>query len=70
MNEPIIDAVFRPKPSRHETKADATTRAAREIIDHETSAREAKTARLRAARLAVQATEKPASPVRKPRRKR
>jgi hypothetical protein len=33
-------------------KGDATTRAARAIIDQETASRDAKTARLRAARLA------------------
>ena len=40
--------------SRLETKADATTAAARAILDEETARREAKTARLRAARLAME----------------
>jgi len=47
------------KPSRQETKADITTRTARQIMDSETAAREAKTERLRAARLAQEASVKP-----------
>ena len=39
------------RPTRQETKADATDRAAREIIRDEGAARDAKTAALRAARL-------------------
>jgi hypothetical protein len=46
-----------PKPSRMEAKGDATTRAARQIIDAEAAAEAAKTARLRAARLARSAAE-------------
>ncbi|MBL8583629.1 MAG: hypothetical protein JNL61_15580 [Rhizobiaceae bacterium] len=38
-----------------ESKADATTRAARQLFHEETAAREAKTARLKAARLALEA---------------
>jgi hypothetical protein len=60
MDEATINAVFQLKPSRQETKADATTRAAREIIDSEAIAREAKTERLRAARLAQETTARPA----------
>ena len=52
MDDVFINAVFQPKPSKQETKADVTTKTARAIIDHELSAREAKTERLRAARLA------------------
>lgn len=39
------------RPTRQESKADATDRAAREIIRDEGAARDAKTAALRAARL-------------------
>lgn len=53
----------RPKPSRMEAKGDATTRAAWEIIDAEAAAEAAKTARLRAARLARSAAEAPAAAV-------
>jgi hypothetical protein len=52
MDQTIINAVFQPKPSKQEAKADATTRLVRAIIDNEASAREAKTERLRQARLA------------------
>ena len=40
-----------PGPSKSETRAEQTTAIATEIIDRETSARTAKTERLRAARL-------------------
>lgn len=69
MNKAIIDTVFPPKPPRNEAKADATTRIAREIIDSEATAREAKTQRLRAARLAQEAAAKPATTTKKTRRK-
>lgn len=65
MDETSAAAVFKLKPSRQETKADTTTRAAREIIDGEASAREAKTQRLRAARLAIEAIDKPAPAAKK-----
>jgi len=41
-----------PLPSRLETKSEATTKAAWQIIDAEASAKATKTERLRAARLA------------------
>lgn len=69
MDEAIINAVFQPKRSKQEAKADVTTRIAREIIDGESSAREAKTERLRAARLAQEATAEPVPETRKTRRK-
>lgn len=69
MDEAIINTVFQPKPSKQETKADATTRAAREILDSEASARESKTERLRQARLTEEAKAKPVeAPVKKKRR--
>jgi len=52
----IESGIFKPTPSRNEAKGDMTTRVAREIIDGEAAARTAKTARLRAARLAQEAT--------------
>lgn len=64
-----INAVFQPRTSRQEAKADATTRVAREIIDGEVTAREAKTERLRAARLAQEAAAKPAAGAKAQRRK-
>ena len=48
--------IFKPKPTAIETKQDATTRAARQIIDGEAAVREHKTERLRPARLAREAT--------------
>ncbi|MBD0413241.1 hypothetical protein [Oryzicola mucosus] len=44
-------ALFQPKLSRNESKADLTTRVAREIIDTEAAKREAKTEKLRLARM-------------------
>lgn len=52
-----------PSPSRAESKADATDRAARTIIDGEAARREAKTERLRLARLAREEAEAAAAPV-------
>ena len=62
MNEDQIDAIFRPKPSKQEAKADATTRVAREIQDTEAARREAKTERLRLARLAMEAEAAASAP--------
>lgn len=58
------------KPSRAESKADITNRTARTILGAEALKREAKTARLREARLAQEA-EQPATPapVKQPYRK-
>jgi hypothetical protein len=52
----IPQGIFKPKPTAIETKQDATTKAARQIIDGEAAAREQKTERLRLARLAREAT--------------
>lgn len=59
--------LFKPKPSRAETKADITDHAARTIIEAEAERREAKTARLRQARLKAEA-KVAASPPAKPQR--
>lgn len=47
-------ALFKPSPNRLESKAQTTNSAARAIIDAEATAREAKTAKLRKARLAME----------------
>ncbi len=61
------------KPSRSESKADMTTRVARSIIDGEAARLDAKTERLRAARLAREGASTCAAPTklerRAPRRK-
>lgn len=49
--------IFKPAPSRSEAKGDVTSRAARSIIETETARREAKTMRLRAARLEKEAAD-------------
>ncbi|SFQ58679.1 hypothetical protein SAMN05421853_111105 [Roseivivax halotolerans] len=51
-----------PGPSKSETRAEQTTAIATEIIDRETSARTAKTERLRAARLQRDADDRAADP--------
>lgn len=56
---------FAPNKSKHETKSDATTKAAWDIIDTEASRRAAKTERLRAARLAQEESQPPAPPAKK-----
>jgi hypothetical protein len=63
--------MFKPKPTAIGTKQDATTRAARQIIDGEAALREQKTERLRLARLASEATNTntPPRPKRAMRRK-
>jgi|GEM_PF-1168942 len=57
MKQSLANAVFKPTPSRSETKSDTTDRAAREIIASEAAAMQAKTAKLRAERLAREAEE-------------
>lgn len=59
--------LFAPKPSRQESKADVTTSVARSILDAETKARDVKTAKLRALRLAQEEAAPP--PPAKPKRK-
>jgi len=53
------------KPNKQESKAQATDAAARAIIDAETTRRDAKTERLRAARLKMEAAAEAAAPVAK-----
>jgi hypothetical protein len=67
----VNEATTRPSASAREAKTELTTRIAREIMDGEVAKREAKTERLRAARLAMEAeavSEEPAAP--KARKKR
>lgn len=65
------DNLFTPPRSKSETKAETTNQAARSIMDVEAKAREAKTARLREARLVREAeqaaieTDKPKKVTRK-----
>lgn len=64
------DTLFRPAKSKTESKADATTQAARALIDADRNKRAAKTARLREARLQMEADAPPPAekPVRKTRK--
>ncbi|WP_054308557.1 hypothetical protein [Mesorhizobium sp. 1M-11] len=67
------DSVFKPKPNSSELKSDLTSRAAREILEGEKAAREAKTERLRQARLAqetIEAAKTPAKPATAGRKRR
>ena len=59
------------RPTRQESKADSTDRAAREIVDAEGAAHREKTGRLRSARLASEAATRavPPAPGRKPAKK-
>jgi hypothetical protein len=60
--------LFRPAPSRAETKSDITDKTARALIEAEADSRDAKTARLRLARLAMEALQPAIAPA-KPRAK-
>lgn len=51
------ESLFRPARSKSESKHEITDSAARSIIDSEAARREAKTARLREARLAMEAQQ-------------
>ena len=64
------NSIFKPKLSKSDSKSEATSRVAREILDSEAASRVAKSARLRAARLAREATETPAPAAKTVRRKR
>jgi hypothetical protein len=63
----LPSGVFAPRQSRQESKADATTTIVRSIQQAEAKARDAKTAKLRALRLAQEAAAEPApaKPMRK-----
>lgn len=52
-----VDRYFKPSLSKAETKADITNRTARAITDAATALRDAKTAKLRQARLAQEAEQ-------------
>jgi len=63
--------VFAPTPSRQDSKANTTSTVARAILETEVKQREAKTARLRALRLKMEAEAPPPAPkAAKPARKR
>ena len=64
----IPTALFERKPSRQETKADATTTAARSIVHAEQKAQDNKTAKLKALRLAREASEPAPEVAAKPKR--
>lgn len=66
---PAVGQVFKANPSTREAKGDATTVAARAIIDREANALDAKTERLRALRLARDAAEAAHAPPAGPRRR-
>ncbi|WP_029353403.1 hypothetical protein [Bosea sp. 117] len=57
MMAPVRDTAFKPKLSQTESKAEAVSRIAKSLIKQEAALREAKTARLREARLAKEAVE-------------
>ena len=59
-------SLFKPKPSKAESKADVTNHAARTIVEADAARREAKTARLRQARLENEAKLAAESPPAKP----
>ncbi|MER2536478.1 MAG: hypothetical protein ABTQ31_15095 [Rhizobiaceae bacterium] len=60
------EGLFKPKPTSSQAKGEMTTRVARSIIEGEVSQRDAKTARLRAMRLAREAEIAAAPPPAKP----
>jgi len=65
MRHPIPTGIFKPKLSTGEKKSDVTTTVAMQITEGEKAAREAKTERLRLARLAYEE----AHPVTTPKKK-
>ncbi len=64
MDQAAIAAIFRPKLSKQEVKADEVTRNVRVILDAEVANRLSKTERLRSARVARDA-QMAAAPVKK-----
>jgi len=69
MDETLLNAVFQPRLSRQETKADTTTRIAREMVNAEVVRREAKTERLRLARLELEKNAPPPATLASPKKK-
>ena len=65
MRHQVPTGVFERKPTVTEKKSDATARAAQQIIDAEKFARDAKTERLRLARLEREKNRPAAKPVTK-----
>lgn len=69
VTKPIAD-VFKKKPPALESKNDATSRIAKDIINQDAIAAAAKLERLRAARLAQEADARAAAPITPVRAKR
>lgn len=65
MSKRVPDGIFKPKPTSTEAKSDATTRIARSIIEDEAASRDAKTERLRRARLAKEAQAELTTPAKR-----
>ncbi|MDQ0510705.1 hypothetical protein [Ancylobacter amanitiformis] len=57
MAKKIENNPFKPRPTPSETKADSISRVAMGMVEQETVRRDAKTARLREARLAKEASD-------------
>ncbi len=70
MSDVTQQNLFRPARSKAESKADTTNNAARAILDDEAARREAKTAKLRQARLESEARAAAAAPAPKARKKK
>ncbi|MBS7543175.1 hypothetical protein [Ancylobacter oerskovii] len=63
MANPTRETLFKPNLTKTESKAEAVSRIAMSMIEQETARRDAKTARLREARLAQEAASQPAKTV-------
>ncbi|GAB4069078.1 hypothetical protein KHC28_20785 [Ancylobacter sonchi] len=59
MANPTRDTLFKPNLTKTESKAESVSRIAKSMIEQDMAKRDAKTARLRAARLAQEAAEPP-----------
>jgi len=64
-----VERVFGSTPNRRQLTAENTTSASRAIVDGETAERDAKTERLRLARLAAEPIAVPSSPKKKTRKR-
>ncbi|MCB4769920.1 hypothetical protein LGR54_14975 [Ancylobacter sp. Lp-2] len=69
MTNPTRAPLFKPNLTKTESKAESVSRIAMSMIEQETAKRDAKTARLRAARLAQEDAAPPAKPAAKSRRR-